>query len=294
MTSASSSSSSVSSTERKNEKYINPSTGQVETKHTESKPKQVVDNLVSKVKSTFSKEKTDEHNHQAGGASHIPPGSNANDPMMHHHGQQNKGMAGAAGGVAGAVAGAYKGAADRQHVGGVRPDQQTGHAAERNVHGSDVPAHSKERHGGMASNAAAKAGAAAGAVEGAASRGAEKITGRPRDTHGEQNVGMTANPFGDNKPVNDPMHQKTNNPMGQKTNDPMHQKTDNLMGQRQGGISQQMNDPMGQQMSGHMGQQTNNPMGQKLDPLGNSYDNTKQQHTSMGNVALDSRAGGQF
>ncbi|KAJ1722118.1 hypothetical protein LPJ53_003450, partial [Coemansia erecta] len=208
------------STERKNEKYINPSTGQVETKHTESKPKQVVENLVSKVKSTFSKEKTDEHSHQAGGASRVPPGNNVNDPMM-HHGQQNKGMAGAAGGVAGAAAGAYKGAADRQHVGGVRPDQQTGHAAEHNVH-------NKERHGGMASNAAAKAGAAAGAVEGAASRGAEKVTGRPRDTHGEQNVGMTTNPYG-NKSANDPMGQQTNNPMGQKTNDPMGHKTNDPM-----------------------------------------------------------------
>ncbi|KAJ1722111.1 hypothetical protein LPJ53_003443 [Coemansia erecta] len=106
MTSASSSSSSLSSNERKNEryikrkneKYINPTTGQVETKHAESKPKQIVESLVNKVKSTLSKDKTGEHSHQAGGVAHIHPGNNANGPMMHHghpnaHGHPNVGMA---------------------------------------------------------------------------------------------------------------------------------------------------------------------------------------------------------
>ncbi|KAJ2788228.1 hypothetical protein GGI15_000033 [Coemansia interrupta] len=100
MTLASSSSSSLSSTEhkseryikRKNEKYINPSTGQVETKHTESKPKQIVESIVNKVKGALGKDKTDEYGHQAGGVSHIPPGNNVNDPMM-HHGQQDAGIA---------------------------------------------------------------------------------------------------------------------------------------------------------------------------------------------------------
>ncbi|KAJ1839938.1 hypothetical protein LPJ73_006589, partial [Coemansia sp. RSA 2703] len=278
MTSANSSVSSLSSTERKNEKYINPSTGQVETKHTESKPKQIVENIVEKVKSTFSKEKTNEHNHQAGGASHVPPSNNINDPMM-HHGQQNKGVTGAAGGFAGAAAGAYKGAADRHHVGGVRPDQHTAHATEHNVYGNDVSAHNKERHGGMASNVAAKAGAAAGAVEGAASRGAEKVTGHPRDTHGDKNIGRTANPFGDNKPVTDPLHQHQGG-IGQKMNDPLHQhqggigqQTTDPLHQHQGGVGQKMTDPLHQQQ-GSVGQHVNNPMGQQtVDPMGHKMNN---------------------
>ncbi|KAJ2375977.1 hypothetical protein IW150_002249 [Coemansia sp. RSA 2607] len=51
---------------------------------------------------------------------------------------------------------------------------------------------------------------------------------------------------------------------------------------------------MGHKMNNPIGQQVNDPMSQKLDPLGNSYDNTKQHHSSAGNVPLDNRAGGQF
>ncbi|KAJ1878013.1 hypothetical protein LPJ57_003643 [Coemansia sp. RSA 486] len=237
----------------------------------ESKPKQVVGGLVNKVKDVFNKEKTDEHNYQAGGASHIPPGTASNEARYVNpvHQQQGGGVTGGAAGIAGAAAGGYSGAADRHHYGAPQPghQQMDNNLDQRRAHGNDVTAHhGNDRHGGgLASNAAGTAGSKLGAVEGATKSAAEKITGRGKDAREHENLHTVANPYQNQQHVQ-------NQPLGSAA----------AGGQYQGQPLDQQHRPSDSA---------------KLDPLGNAnHPQRTGQHEqyppqNLGNVAMDNRTG---
>ncbi|KAJ2726905.1 hypothetical protein GGI07_000233 [Coemansia sp. Benny D115] len=174
MHSGSSSSSRSSSPSRLGHKNKNPVGG---ANTTTSKPKQVVDDLVDKVKSTFSKEKTEEKNYKSGQTPNLP-GRNRNDNDVlrtdnQAYNQKNAGATSGAAGIAGAAAGGYKGAAESHRHG-----DQYNQYGNNNVPGNERSAlHDNNRHGGAAANVASSAAAPLGAAEGAIKRNVDKATG---------------------------------------------------------------------------------------------------------------------